>query len=43
MFEYTYDGAPVANFEGWGVSTDCWEGLTDFGSAYVSMYQVCVQ
>ncbi len=44
VFEYTYDGAPVANFEGWGVSTDCWEGQTTFpDSTYVSMYEVCVQ
>lgn len=45
VFEYTYLGTPVANFEGWGVSTDCWEGVTTFPSnpTYVSPYEVCVQ
>jgi uncharacterized repeat protein (TIGR01451 family) len=41
-FVYTYLGDVVAEFEGWGVSAACWEGVTTFpGSTYVSPYQVC--
>jgi hypothetical protein len=37
-------GSAAATFEGFGVPGDCWEGQTTFpGSAYVAMYQVCVQ
>lgn len=44
VFSYSYDGTVVAEFEGWGVPGDCWEGATYFpGSAYMSMYRVCVQ
>ena len=42
-FTYTESGNIVAEFEGYGVSADCWEGLTTFpGSSYVSMYEVCL-
>lgn len=42
-FTYTYAGEVVAEFEGYGVSADCWEGLTTFpGSSYISMYEVCL-
>lgn len=40
-FEYTYLGLTEATFVGRGVSANCWEGLTDFGSTYVSPYSVC--
>lgn len=41
-FEYFDGGVLVAEFEGYGVSGSCWEGLTTFpGSTYVSMYRVC--
>lgn len=37
-------GVVVAEFEGYGVSPSCWEGLTTFpGSTYVAPYQVCLQ
>lgn len=39
--EYTYLGLTEATFVGRGVSANCWEGLTDFGSTYVSPYSVC--
>lgn len=33
----------VAEFEGWGTSPDCFEGITTFpGSAYMSPYEVCI-
>ena len=42
-FEYYELGTLIAEFEGWGVSAKCWEGLTTFpGSSYVSPYRVCV-
>lgn len=41
-FSYYEYGTLVAEFEGWGVSTSCWEGITTFpGSSYVSPYHVC--
>lgn len=40
-FEYTYYGAVEATFIGRGVTANLWEGLTDFGSAYVAPYSVC--
>jgi hypothetical protein len=40
---YEY-GTVVAEFEGYGVDASCWEGMTTFpGSAYLSMYEVCLQ
>lgn len=43
-FSYYEYGVLVADFEGYGVSATCWEGLTIFpGSAYVSPYRVCIQ
>lgn len=40
---YTLAGEPVADFVGYGVSADCFEGMTTFpDSEYVSMYEVCV-
>lgn len=44
-FSY-YDelGALVATFEGRGVDSSCWEGLTTFpGSSYVAPYEVCFE
>jgi hypothetical protein len=33
----------VAEFEGWGTSPDCFEGITTFpGSTYMSPYEVCI-
>jgi hypothetical protein len=33
----------VAQFEGWGTSPDCFEGITTFpGSGYVAPYEVCI-
>ncbi len=44
QFQYFDGGALVATFDGRGVSNDCFEGATLFqGSAYMSMYQVCLQ
>ena len=42
-FQYTYNGDVVADFEGWGVDSTCWEGVTEFpqNTAYVSPYRVC--
>jgi uncharacterized repeat protein (TIGR01451 family) len=42
-FEYWYAGAMVASFEGNGVSSGCFEGLTMFypDNGYVSPYEVC--
>jgi len=43
-FEYTYNGQVVAEFEGFGVGNDCFEGLTLFpGSAYNAPYETCLQ
>jgi uncharacterized repeat protein (TIGR01451 family) len=43
-FYYTELGIVVAEFEGQGISSTCWDGLTTFpGSTYVSPYRVCVQ
>lgn len=45
VFEY-YDetGAIVAEFEGYGTSATCWEGVTTFpSSTYVAPYHVCVK
>lgn len=38
-------GVEVAEFEGYGTSTSCWEGLTTFNpdNGYVSPYRVCLQ
>lgn len=42
-FEYYELGTLIAEFEGWGVSANCWEGITTFpGSTYMSPYHVCV-
>lgn len=42
-FSYTEFGVVIAEFEGWGVSANCWEGITTFvGSSYVSAYEVCL-
>ena len=42
-FEYTQNGTVVAEFEGYGVGGDCFEGLTTFpGSSYVAPYEVCL-
>ena len=41
-FTYYEDGQPVADFDGYGVDSRCWEGITTFpNSAYSSMYRVC--
>lgn len=42
-FTYTEYGTPVAEFVGYGVSSSCWEGLTEFlpSSAYIAPYEVC--
>lgn len=43
-FAYYYYGELVAEFDGNGVSEDCFEGITVFpDSAYVSPYEVCLQ
>ena len=43
-FSYLEYGILVAEFEGYGVSATCWEGLTTFpGSSYVSPYRVCLE
>lgn len=42
-FEYYELGTLIAEFEGWGVSEGCWEGITTFpGSSYLSPYHVCL-
>ena len=42
-FNYTEYGTVIAEFEGYGVDSNCWEGITTFGtSAYVSPYEVCL-
>ena len=45
FFEYYDDlGAVVATFNGNGVGSDCFEGLTTFpDSSYVAPYEVCLQ
>lgn len=42
-FVYTEFGTVVAEFEGWGTSANCFEGLTEFfpASSYMSVYEVC--
>lgn len=42
-FEYRLNGTVVADFEGWGVGADCWEGVTVFpqSAPYVAPYSVC--
>lgn len=43
-FTYSELGVVIAEFEGYGVSAGCWEGMTTFtGSTYMSMYRVCLQ
>jgi hypothetical protein len=44
VFTYSELGVGVvAEFEGWGTSPNCFEGLTTFpGSPYVSPYEVCI-
>lgn len=45
VFEITELGTPTVEFEGWGVSASCWEGIATFPSStssYVSAYHVCV-
>lgn len=43
-FEYYDAGELSASFEGYGVSSTCWEGATYFpNSTYMSMYRVCLQ
>ncbi len=40
---YFFQGSPVAEFEGYGSSPGCFEGITTFpGSSYVSPYEVCI-
>lgn len=42
-FTYYDNGTPIVDFEGWGTSGTCFEGITTFpGSAYVSPYRVCL-
>ncbi len=42
-FEYTEYGTPVADFVGYGVDANCWEGMTTFpASTYNSAYEVCL-
>lgn len=42
-FTYSYNGQVVADFEGFGVSSSCFEGLTLFpNSSWVSPYEVCL-
>lgn len=36
-------GATVSEFDGRGVTPDCFEGVTTFNSPYVAPYQVCFQ
>ncbi|MDP2305700.1 MAG: hypothetical protein Q8P18_06705 [Pseudomonadota bacterium] len=45
IFNYTESGEIVAEFEGYGVSATCWEGLTTFipDSGYVAPYRVCLE
>lgn len=43
LFQYSYNGQVVADFEGDGVGGGCFEGLTTFpGSPYVAPYEVCL-
>lgn len=42
QFWYYDYGMLVATFEGFGVDSNCWEGLTTFGSPYVAPYEVCL-
>lgn len=42
---YFFQGSPVAEFEGYGTSPGCFEGVTTFpqsSSGYVSPYEVCI-
>ena len=44
VFAYGEDGSLVADFDGRGVSSACFEGKTIFpGSVYISLYEVCLQ
>jgi hypothetical protein len=44
QFQYFDTGTLVAEFDGYGVGGDCFEGVTTFpGSSYMSMYEVCLQ
>jgi hypothetical protein len=42
--EYFEDGLPAATFEGYGVSPNCFEGITTFpgGGPYLSPYEICM-
>ena len=41
--QFTDGGLPAGSFDGWAVSSSCWEGLTTFpGSTWVSPYKVCM-
>lgn len=43
IFDYRYGADIVATFVGYGVSANCFEGITTFpGSIYVSPYSVCL-
>lgn len=42
-FRYYEDNVLVAEFDGRGTTPDCFEGITTFGSTYVSPYEVCFQ
>ena len=42
-FTYFNNGTPVAVFDGVGVDTGCWEGVTDFLNGWGAPYRVCVQ
>jgi hypothetical protein len=45
LMQYTEDGIVTANFDGRGVSGNCFEGITTFEptSGYMSVYKVCLQ
>lgn len=43
VFTYEQGGFVVAEFEGWGTTPDCFEGITTFpGSSWVAPYEVCI-
>ena len=44
VFTYVEQGVGVvAEFEGWGTSDNCFEGITTFpDSSYIAPYEVCI-